>query len=107
MKGIRKENTTQTPVDFDTSLIFTITAHDTGYINKDLEKIVGLQNDAKLKRAIITNGGIRMVEGSCKAYGFELDQQVSKSTLNTFKRTTPVYSTSTLQKFWLVVNLAF
>ncbi|WP_114706636.1 formate C-acetyltransferase, partial [Vibrio cholerae] len=49
-----------------------------GYINKDLEKIVGLQTDAPLKRAIIPNGGIRMVEGSCKAYGRELDPQVSK-----------------------------
>ncbi len=78
MEGIRQENSTPAPVDFDTSLISTITAHDAGYINKDLEKIVGLQTDAPLKRAIIPNGGIRMVEGSCKAYGRELDPQVSK-----------------------------
>uniref|UniRef100_UPI000E6879A1 formate C-acetyltransferase n=1 Tax=Vibrio cholerae TaxID=666 RepID=UPI000E6879A1 len=78
MEGIRPENSTHAPVDFDTSLISTITAHDAGYINKDLEKIVGLQTDAPLKRAIIPNGGIRMVEGSCKAYGRELDPQVSK-----------------------------
>lgn len=78
MEGIRQENSTHAPVDFDTSLISTITAHDAGYINKDLEKIVGLQTDAPLKRAIIPNGGIRMVEGSCKAYGRELDPQVSK-----------------------------
>lgn len=76
--SIRQENSTHAPVDFDTSLISTITAHDAGYINKDLEKIVGLQTDAPLKRAIIPNGGIRMVEGSCKAYGRELDPQVSK-----------------------------
>ncbi|WP_277205993.1 formate C-acetyltransferase [Vibrio misgurnus] len=78
MVGIKQENSTHAPVDFDTSLISTITAHDAGYINKDLEKIVGLQTDAPLKRAIIPNGGIRMVEGSCKAYGRELDPQVSK-----------------------------
>ncbi|GFK55756.1 formate C-acetyltransferase [Vibrio cholerae] len=78
MEGIRQENSTHAPVDFDTSLISTITAHDAGYINKDLEKIVGLQTDTPLKRAIIPNGGIRMVEGSCKAYGRELDPQVSK-----------------------------
>lgn len=42
MEGIRQENSTHAPVDFDTSLISTITAHDAGYINKDLEKIVGL-----------------------------------------------------------------
>ncbi|MBE3667363.1 formate C-acetyltransferase [Vibrio navarrensis] len=78
MEGIRQENSTHAPVDFDTSLISTITAHDAGYINKDLEKIVGLQTDAPLKRAIIPNGGIRMVEGSCKVYGRELDPQISK-----------------------------
>ena len=78
MEGIKQENKTLAPVDFDTSVISTITAHDAGYINKDLETIVGLQTEAPLKRAIIPNGGIRMVEGSCKAYGRTLDPQVSK-----------------------------
>ncbi|WP_233749204.1 formate C-acetyltransferase [Ferrimonas balearica] len=78
MEGIRIENSTHAPVDFDTDLVSTITAHDAGYINKDLETIVGLQTDAPLKRAIIPNGGIRMVEGSCKAYNRELDPQISK-----------------------------
>ncbi|MBY5922189.1 formate C-acetyltransferase [Ferrimonas balearica] len=78
MEGIRVENSTHAPVDFDTDLVSTITAHDAGYINKDLETIVGLQTDAPLKRAIIPNGGIRMVEGSCKAYNRELDPQISK-----------------------------
>ena len=78
MVGIKQENATHAPVDFDTSLISTITAHDAGYINKDLETIVGLQTDAPLKRAIIPNGGVRMVEGSCKAYDRELDPMVSK-----------------------------
>ncbi|KLV05309.1 MULTISPECIES: formate C-acetyltransferase [Photobacterium] len=78
MEGIKQENSTHAPVDFDTSVISTITAHDAGYINKDLETIVGLQTDAPLKRAIIPNGGIRMVEGSCKAYDRELDPMVKK-----------------------------
>ncbi|HCH02369.1 MAG TPA: formate C-acetyltransferase [Vibrio sp.] len=78
MEGIKIENKTLAPLDFDTSVISTITAHDAGYINKDLETIVGLQTEAPLKRAIIPNGGIRMVEGSCKAYGRTLDPQVSK-----------------------------
>jgi len=78
MEGIKQENSTHAPVDFDTSIISTITAHDAGYINKDLEKIVGLQTDAPLKRAIIPNGGIRMIEGSCHTYGRELDPQVKK-----------------------------
>jgi len=78
MVGIKQENSTHAPVDFDTSLISTITAHDAGYINKELETIVGLQTDAPLKRAIIPNGGIRMVEGSAKAYDRKLDPMVSK-----------------------------
>ncbi|MCV5246956.1 hypothetical protein OFC58_40785, partial [Escherichia coli] len=69
---------THAPVDFDTSIISTITAHDAGYIEKDLETIIGLQTDAPLTRAIIPNGGSRMVEGSCKAYDRELDPQVKK-----------------------------
>ncbi|MEL6114326.1 formate C-acetyltransferase [Photobacterium sp. SP02] len=78
MEGIKQENATHSPVDFDTSIISTITAHDAGYIDKSLETIVGLQTDAPLKRAIIPNGGIRMVESSCKAYDRELDPQVKK-----------------------------
>ncbi|OEF25342.1 formate C-acetyltransferase [Vibrio rumoiensis] len=78
MEGIKVENKTLAPLDFDTSVISTITSHDAGYINKDLETIVGLQTEAPLKRAIIPNGGIRMVEGSCKAYGRTLDPQISK-----------------------------
>ncbi len=78
MEGIKQENATHAPVDFDTSVISTITSHDAGYIEKDLETIVGLQTEAPLKRAIIPNGGVRMVEGSCKAYDRELDPMVSK-----------------------------
>ncbi|USD66233.1 formate C-acetyltransferase [Vibrio sp. SCSIO 43136] len=78
MEGIKQENATHAPVDFDTSVISTITSHDAGYIEKDLETIVGLQTEAPLKRAIMPNGGVRMIEGSCKAYGRTLDPQVSK-----------------------------
>ncbi|RYV02798.1 formate C-acetyltransferase [Shewanella sp. OPT22] len=76
MEGIKQENSTHAPVDFDTKMVSTITSHDAGYINKDLETIVGLQTDAPLKRAMLPNGGIRMVEGSCKAYDRELDADV-------------------------------
>ena len=78
MEGIKEENRTHAPVDFDTDLPSTITSHDAGYINKDLETIVGLQTDKPLKRAIIANGGIRMVETSCQVYGKELDPMVKK-----------------------------
>ena len=78
MEGIKIENRTHAPVDFDTSVASTITSHDAGYITKDLEQIVGLQTDAPLKRAIIPFGGIRMVESSCHAYNRELDPELKK-----------------------------
>lgn len=85
MEGVKLENRTHAPVDFDTSVASTITSHDAGYINKALEKIVGLQTEAPLKRAIIPFGGIKMVEGSCKAYNRELDPMLKKSSPNTVK----------------------
>ena len=78
MEGIKVENRTHAPLDFDEHTPSTITSHAPGYINKDLEKIVGLQTDAPLKRAIMPFGGIKMVEGSCKIYGRELDPEVKK-----------------------------
>lgn len=63
-------------LDIDTSTISTITSHKPGYISKSLEKIVGLQTDEPLKRAIMPNGGIRIVKTSCDAYGYKLDKSV-------------------------------
>lgn len=65
-------------LDVDTKTITAIDAYKPGYIDKELEQIVGLQTDAPLKRAIMPYGGIRMVENSCKAYGYELDPEVSE-----------------------------
>ncbi|EHD13537.1 Pyruvate-formate lyase [Commensalibacter intestini A911] len=76
MEGIKVENATKAPLDFDTKIIATITSHDAGYIDKPLETIVGLQTDKPLKRAIMPNGGIRMIESSCKAYDKTLDPEV-------------------------------
>ncbi len=67
--------------DIDEKTISTIAAHGAGYINKDLETIVGLQTDEPLKRAIMPFGGIRMVQSSLKAYGREMDPNVA----NVFK----------------------
>ena len=65
-------------LDIDTKTVSTVSAHDAGYINKELEEIVGLQTNAPLKRAIMPFGGIRIVEKSCEAYGREVDPEVSK-----------------------------
>jgi formate C-acetyltransferase len=54
----------------------SITAHDAGYIDKDNEIIVGLQTDAPLKRAIMPNGGFRLVVNALKTYGYEPDPAV-------------------------------
>lgn len=63
--------------DIDTKTISTISAHDAGYINKDLETIVGLQTNEALKRSIMPFGGIRMVYSSLEAYDREMDPTVA------------------------------
>ena len=65
-------------LDIDTKTVSTINSHDAGYIDKDLEQIVGLQTDKPLKRAIMPFGGIRIVEKSCEAYGRKVDDEVEK-----------------------------
>lgn len=65
-------------LDIDTETISMISSHDAGYINKNLELIVGLQTDAPLKRAIMPFGGIRMVESSVSEYGKELDENIKE-----------------------------
>ena len=60
----------------DAQNVSTIDAHAPGYIDKDLELIVGLQTDAPLQRAIMPFGGIRMVEASLKAYDKQMPEQV-------------------------------
>lgn len=67
--------------DISTDIISTITSHKPGYINKSLEKIVGLQTDEPLKRSIMPFGGYRMVVNSLEAYGKKEDPNVA----NVFK----------------------
>jgi len=63
-------------LDVDVHTPASITSHAPGYIDKDAEIIVGLQTDAPLKRAIMPNGGYRMVESGLQAFGYEPDPVV-------------------------------
>ena len=65
-------------LDADTKVPTSITAHDAGYIDRDLEQIVGLQTDKPLKRAIMPYGGIRVVKAGLEAYGYQLDPQTEE-----------------------------
>lgn len=67
--------------DIDNTRISTITSHAPGFIDRDLEQIVGIQTDTPLKRAIMPFGGIRMVQSSLKAYQRELPEDIE----NVFK----------------------
>ncbi|MEG5016227.1 MULTISPECIES: formate C-acetyltransferase [unclassified Microcoleus] len=65
-------------LDVDTKVPTSITAHAAGYIDRDLEQIVGLQTDRPLKRAIMPLGGIRVVKAGLEAYGYQLDPQTEE-----------------------------
>ena len=65
-------------LDMDTEVISTITSHGPGYLNREQEKIVGLQTDKPFKRAFMPYGGIRMAEKACKDHGYEIDPKMSE-----------------------------
>ncbi len=62
----------------DTKIVSTLTSHGAGYLDKDLEKIVGIQTDEPFKRSLQPFGGIRMSEGALNMYGYELDENVKE-----------------------------
>jgi formate C-acetyltransferase len=76
MELSRQEREAGGVLDMDTKIISTITSHSAGYLNKDLEQIVGLQTDKPFKRSLQPFGGIRMAQQACKEYGYEVDQSV-------------------------------
>lgn len=78
MELFKKERDNGGTLDVDTKTVSAIDAYKPGYIDKEKEVVVGFQTDEPLKRAIMPYGGIRMVESSCKAYGFELDNEVKE-----------------------------
>lgn len=65
-------------LDADTKVVSTITSHKPGYLDKDLEKIVGLQTDKPMKKALMPYGGIRMAKVALAAYGMEIDPETER-----------------------------
>ena len=63
-------------LDMDTKVVSTITSHGAGYLNKDLEKIVGFQTDKPFKRSMQPYGGIRMAMKACSDNGYEVDPEI-------------------------------
>ncbi len=70
----------------DTKIVSTLTSHKAGYIDKDLEKIVGLQTDEPFKRALQPFGGIKMAEQALNMYGYEIDPEV-KTIFTKYRKT--------------------
>ncbi|WP_335872731.1 formate C-acetyltransferase [Bacillus sp. 2205SS5-2] len=64
--------------DMDTKKVSTITSHGAGYLDKELEKVVGVQTDKPFKRSLQPFGGIRMAKAALQSYGYELDEEVEK-----------------------------
>ena len=73
---LQEEHRRKGVYSIDTRTVSSITSHPPGYIDRSLELIVGLQTDEPLKRAIMPNGGIRMVRAAVDAYGYELDPEI-------------------------------
>jgi formate C-acetyltransferase len=65
-------------LDMDTETVSTITSHGPGFLNEDLEKVVGVQTDKPFNRSLQPFGGIRMAKSACEAYGYELNPEIEK-----------------------------
>ncbi len=74
----RKEIEAGGVLDMDTDVVSSVTSHGAGYLEKELEKIVGFQTDEPFKRSFQPYGGIRMSEQSAEAYGYEIDPEMSE-----------------------------
>lgn len=74
----KKERENGGVLDVDTETVSGINEYNAGYIDKAFEKIVGVQTDAPLKRAVMPFGGIRMAENAAKSYGYEVSPRISE-----------------------------
>lgn len=73
-------------MDVDTDIVSNVASHNPGYINKDLEIIVGLQTDKPLKRALMPNGGVRMMISGAQAYGYTVNKEIT-DTFTKYRKT--------------------
>lgn len=79
LKELQKEERAKGGVlDMETEVVSGITAYGAAYLDKDLEKVVGLQTDKPLKRAFMPYGGIKMAEEACEMYGYHVNPQLHK-----------------------------
>ena len=65
-------------LDADTRVVGTVASHGPGYINRDLEQIVGVQTDKPLKRALMPYGGLRIAQKALHAHGREMDEETAE-----------------------------
>ncbi|KZL19146.1 Formate acetyltransferase [Pseudovibrio axinellae] len=75
---LMKEENKKGVLDADTEVVSSIVSHAPGYINKDLEKIVGLQTDAPLKRALMPYGGLKMAAAALESNGYKLSEKTAE-----------------------------
>ena len=77
LQKLQKEERAKNGVlDMETEVVSSITAYKAAYLDKDLEKVVGLQTDKPLKRAFMPYGGIRMSEEACETYGYHPSEKI-------------------------------
>ncbi len=82
----KKEREAGGVLNADTKTVSTLLSHGAGYIDKALEKIVGLQTDEPFKRALQPFGGIKMAEQALNMYGYELDHEI-KNVFSKYRKT--------------------
>jgi len=65
-------------LDIDTQTVSSLTSYSPGYLDKELERIVGLQTDRPLRRGVNPFGGVKMTRQACKAYGYQLSDKIEQ-----------------------------
>ncbi|MFC0560117.1 formate C-acetyltransferase [Halalkalibacter alkalisediminis] len=89
-------------LDMDTALVSSIVSHEPGYLNKELEQVVGLQTDEPFKRSLQPYGGIRMAVDSCKSYGYK----VAPDVVDTFSKYRKTHNQGVFDAYTTEMKLA-